>query len=484
MPRPSRPRRLALSLLTVAALLPASAHAQYIGGNAPPPPPPPAAGQTETPEAALARNVRLLAINPKDYQALVGAGRSALRLGDSQAAIGFFGRAEEVHPTSWEPKAGQASALVQMMEPQAALGYFEEAQRLGASQGTVALDRGLAFDLAGDQGRAQADYRVALSGSDPNEARRRLALSLAIAGNRAEALTTLDPLLARRDPAAARNRAFILALTGDPVGARTAVNAVMPSIAGSMDPFFRRLATLGSGQKAAAVHFGVMPAEGVQLAAADDLPAPAPAAARPEPAPAPPPVRVSVAAPPRQDRLADIETALGRIPEPPPAPRPLIERVNSRIKTRADVTAERRDKASVSARKLASAAAAKSPLASKKDREEGQGKASAKAKAQDKDGAETPAAASRSRVWVQLAGGARAERMPAEFARLRAKKPSLFSRRTAHVAELKGWSRLLVGPFKNDEEAQDFVNDLHAADLDGFVWTNPATQQVEKLAAK
>ena len=42
----------------------------------------------ETPEAALARNVRLIAINPRNYEALLGAGRAALRLGDAQAAIG------------------------------------------------------------------------------------------------------------------------------------------------------------------------------------------------------------------------------------------------------------------------------------------------------------------------------------------------------------------------------------------------------------
>src|SRR4028119_2179853 len=101
-----------------------AASAQYIGGHAPAPPLPPAAGTLESSEAALARNVRLLAINPMNYDALLGAGRAALRLGDPQAAVGFFGRAGGIHSSHWAPKAGQASALAQMGEAGAALGMF------------------------------------------------------------------------------------------------------------------------------------------------------------------------------------------------------------------------------------------------------------------------------------------------------------------------------------------------------------------------
>ena len=47
----------------------------------------------------------------------------------------------------------------------------------------LGCDRGLAYDLLGQQAQAQADYRAALSGADADEARRRLALSLAISGD-------------------------------------------------------------------------------------------------------------------------------------------------------------------------------------------------------------------------------------------------------------------------------------------------------------
>ena len=81
---------------------------------------------------------------------------------------------------------------------------------------TFGADRGLAYDLLGRQAEAQADYRAALLGADDDEARRRLALSLAISGERPARSTTLAPLIAqarcRREP---RARAFVLALTGD-----------------------------------------------------------------------------------------------------------------------------------------------------------------------------------------------------------------------------------------------------------------------------
>ena len=68
---------------------------------------------------------------------------------------------------------------------------------------TIGCDRGLAYDLLGRQAEAQADYRAALGGPDGDEARRRLALSLAISGNRAGALQTLAPLAPKATPASA-----------------------------------------------------------------------------------------------------------------------------------------------------------------------------------------------------------------------------------------------------------------------------------------
>ena len=215
----------------------------------------------ETASAALARYVRTLASSPRDFTTLIGAGRAALELGDAQAAAGFFARADEVNPRSPLPQAGMGAVSVISGEPQAALPYFSRAQQLGATLVTIGCDRGLAYDLLGRQTDAQADYRAALNGPDGDEARRRLALSLAISGNRAEALQTLSPLIAQRDVAAGRTRAFVLALSGDSAGALAAINAAMPGSSGSVAPFLQRLPSLQAGQKAAAVNLGVFPGD-------------------------------------------------------------------------------------------------------------------------------------------------------------------------------------------------------------------------------
>ena len=253
----------------------------------------------ESAASALARYVRTLASDPKDFTSLIGAGRAALELGDGQAAAGFFARADDVNPRSPLPQAGMGAVSVINGEPLAALPYFTRAQQLGATLATIGCDRGLAYDLLGRQAEAQADYRGALNGPDGDEARRRLALSLAISGNKADALQAIAPLAAKGDPTSSRVRAFVLALSGDSAGAMTALNASMPGQAASLSPFFQRLPALQAGQKAAAVNLGIFPEAG----------APAYAYAQP-------PRQMATAS---TDRLSGIDQLL-RQPAAPPSP--------------------------------------------------------------------------------------------------------------------------------------------------------------------
>jgi hypothetical protein len=95
--------------------------------------------------------------------------------------------------------------------------------------------------------------------AEADEARRRLALSLGISGDRTGAFATLQPLIARRDPAVQRIRAFILALVGDERGASGAIDQAMPGSGSRMAGFFRLLPSLSAPQKAAAVHLGHIP---------------------------------------------------------------------------------------------------------------------------------------------------------------------------------------------------------------------------------
>jgi Flp pilus assembly protein TadD len=75
----------------------------------------------ETPSQALSRHLKSLAANPQSLASLMGAGQAALSLGDAQAALTFFGRAEEIAPRDGRIKMWMGSALVQLQQPQGAL---------------------------------------------------------------------------------------------------------------------------------------------------------------------------------------------------------------------------------------------------------------------------------------------------------------------------------------------------------------------------
>ena len=246
----------------------------------------------------LAAEMRLLAANPLDINALVRAGELALKLGDQTAAATFFARAERLDPRNARIKAGMGSLLVQAERPGEALHRFGEAEALGLDPRNYAADRGLAYDLIGQQERAQRDYRLALKDGPADETIRRYALSLGISGKRDMALQQLDPLVRRSDRGAWRSRAFILAMNGDDQGAsRIATNMMPPGLAQGLQPFFERLPGLGPTDRAFAVHFGELRATPERIADARMAPALAPLA--PEPGIAAPTVVAAVQAPPK-----------------------------------------------------------------------------------------------------------------------------------------------------------------------------------------
>lgn len=210
----------------------------------------------------LRRNLTTLAQNPRSVSALNGAGAAALEMGDADAALNFFARAADADPSSARARAGMAQALVRLERSSEALPLFTEAVRMGAPEAEIAADRGLAWDTLGFPARAQADYALSLRREDDSEVRRRLALSLAISGQRAEALRVIEPQLRANDRSAWRTQAFILALTGDATGAGQTARSMMPGAAEALTPFLQRLASLSPSQKALAVHFGRFPSDG------------------------------------------------------------------------------------------------------------------------------------------------------------------------------------------------------------------------------
>ncbi|AYJ87156.1 hypothetical protein D3Y57_16005 [Sphingomonas paeninsulae] len=113
-----------------------------------PPTPPSLIGSTD-PADMLSMHLRTLSVAPRSLSALLGAGQSALAIGDPNAALGFFARAEQVDERSGKAKAGLAWALVMLERPDDALPLFAKAVALGIPEEEVARDRGLAYDLRG-----------------------------------------------------------------------------------------------------------------------------------------------------------------------------------------------------------------------------------------------------------------------------------------------------------------------------------------------
>lgn len=637
-----------------------------------------------TPDAdALAAEMRILGSNPFDLRALINAGELTLKLGDIDAAAAFFQRAERISPNNGEIKSGKARTLVQLGRPGEALRLFAEAEALGYDLESIGAERALAFDLIGEQERAQRTYRRALKRRNDDETQRRYALSLGISGKRDLALEQIDALLRRSDRAAWRVRAFVLAMTGDVPGAERIATSMLPGeMASGLLPFFRILPTLSAADRAFAVHFGevratperiadarlipVLPplpyeAPPVQVAAQavpvrdratstrdrrrgrgqlvavatvappppiPQLPPPprvamvspipragptppsvAPTVAQvnvpqvstpasespvvlasrsareldatpvptvvtpppprsippvivpvreapvvvattearpPQPVPvetpprvaappvqlatlervAPPPIVKEVAAsvptpvptpvlpPPAATPQTPVETVAVQSPPtiaaPAPVPAPEASRpkpiaseesILARIIATIGVPASELGVGPVAA-KPAEADAAEAPTAvavaskptvlDKKaaEKKAAAEKAAAEKKLADKKAADEKAAkakvakANPARIWVQVAGGSSVRDLPREWAKLRDKAPAAFKARGAYTTPLRFTNRLLAGPFKSDDEAQGFVNQIAKSGLTGFVFASEAGQKIDKLPAK
>ena len=233
--------------------------------------------------------MRRLASNPRDLNALIEAGDLSIRMGDLSAAASLFARADKIAPRDGRVKAGMGSVLVRSERPGEALRFFQQAESFGVSPSRFAADRGLAYDLIGEQARAQADYRLALAKDRDDETLRRYALSLGISGQQAQALEQLDPLVRQQDRAAWRARAFVMAMSGDTAGANKIATTMMPAtMAQGLGAFFQRLPTLPAADRAFAVHFGEVFATPERIADARLIP-PLPPLARD----ASPPVQVA-----------------------------------------------------------------------------------------------------------------------------------------------------------------------------------------------
>lgn len=312
--------------------------------------------------AALTR----LSRNARDVDALIEAGQAAAAIGDAEAALGFYRRADQLRPGNANIKAGLAGAMVLGDDPYGAIPLFLEAERLGPIDPALLAERGLAYDLVGDNETAQRYYRQALAAGPNDEVLRRLALSQAMAGDKRGMEITLSPLLQKQDKAAWRTRAFAFAILGQQAEAEAIARANLPEAAAeTMVSYLRFMPRLTPAQQAAAANLGHFPRAAdigrddprvaafarpkavLAVAAQPAVAAPPPdrrerpsrqprtrsavsgtivASRAPEPRPAPPepqPERVAIAAPVATTVAAAVPApAPAPLPAQPPAPRP------------------------------------------------------------------------------------------------------------------------------------------------------------------
>lgn len=220
----------------------------------------PAGSDANDPHRQLSAALAKLARNPRDLDALQQAGEAALALGDVPAATGFLSRADRLLPYNPRIMASLASARLRAQDPVTAIGLFEEAERSGQMGADQIADRGLAYDLVSDNVTAQRYYRQALAAGAGDEAVRRLALSLAIMGDRRAVETALAPLLQKQDRAAWRIRAFAFAILGREEEAVAIAQSTMPpELANGMAPYLRYMRKLTPAQQAAAANLGFFP---------------------------------------------------------------------------------------------------------------------------------------------------------------------------------------------------------------------------------
>jgi Flp pilus assembly protein TadD/cell division septation protein DedD len=445
--------------------------------------------QLPSPEVQrLNRALVALAKAPRDRDTLLEAGQAALGVGDLEAAIGFFGRAAEIDPG--HPGVAQGLATVYLRSGRAgeALVQFDRALAAGADERSLVTDRALTLDLVGEQAAAQTAYTRALQ-LDPadDEARRRLAVSYAITGNRARFEETLRPLLDRRDMAAQRARAFGLAILGDSDRATAIVEQVMPrDLATRLVPYFGYMPRLTKPQQAAAANLGIFPRaadigrddprlarfaaeeRGESRLAPSGPPlgsrAAAPAAAAPAQARAAPkpPTRVATVAPVATQtapasRVADAFADLGA---PPSDARAGADAVDiSRI-------AVKRETAPAPA-----PAATPAPAAAKTAEKP-------KEKAKPK---EPPKPRHPSRVWVQIAAGRKIDALAFDWKRLSKAGGAALAKQQPYTAKWGQTNRLLVGPLASREKAEALVRELKKKDMNVFLWLSDEGEEVQPL---
>ncbi|AKQ43423.2 hypothetical protein CP97_12065 [Aurantiacibacter atlanticus] len=487
----------------------------------------------------LSGALRRLSRNPDNLRALVDAGIASLELGDVDAALAFLRRAQNRDPEDGRMLAALARVAVLRGEGVAAVQLFDNADAAGASLSAVTADRALAYDLVGDNARAQRLYRQALAREADDAVTQRLALSYAISGDAAASETTLLPLLQRQDRSAYRSRAFALAILGREEEAVAIAETMLPArISGRLAPYLRYMPRLTSAQQAAAANLGRFPAasqigqdsaEITALAQADAADAVQPvsgSAARRGASSAAASDRLTPRGPPlgRTDSLAQAST--GELPpaqtpanvspepearpsfsvaEPEPVQQAVAKQVVQQVaSTPPPQQAAQPTLTTTAATEPASAQPAPtqaSPIVQQITLAQefadfvlpGDGlPVAASAGAVDVTTIEParpepvpapppPPPAHPSRHWVQIATGQDISAFRFDWRRIVRNAEGLLDDREAYTAPWNQTNRLVTGPFDSQSAAQDFVTQLAEKGVSAFRFTSSAGEEVREI---
>jgi tetratricopeptide (TPR) repeat protein len=466
--------------------------------------------------AELNAALRRLAARPTDLDALVSAGEASLVLNDTGAAAGFFARAAAVSPADRRVLLGQARVALAQQRPVAALQGFSQAEKAGVRSLEMAADRALAYDLVGDNAAAQALYRSVLAADDDNsEVRRRLALSLAISGNRSEFERVLYPMLRDEDRAAYRTRAFGLAVLGRPDDAVAIADAMMPTdLALRMAPYLRYMPRLTKAQQAAAGNLGAFPAAaeigrdsaeiagyasaGARIAAnasASLTPIGAPLGRRTQVTAPPVPARQATTAP----TAARGSRATARAPAPTPSPAPSPARAvvvaearpsapapssptePSERLTLAEVFSDLKPASAtqgaapgaVDISRLAAAKPAPPPTAKQPTANPPAEKPKPKPKA------EKPAEPARN--WVQIGVGRNTGAFAFDWRKLAKQAEGALDDKGPWAAKYGATNRMLAGPYPSEATARAAIKRLKDKGIDALPFTSDEGEKVTKI---
>ena len=482
--------------------------------------------------------MRRISFNPSDADALADAGNASLLLGDANAALNFFTRANAIRPNNSRIVSGLAIATVRTENPFEALRLFDDAVRLGASERSIAADRALAFDLLGNFGRAQQDYQLARTVASSDDIIIRQAVSLSLAGQKEQADAMLVPLLQRNSPTAWRARAFMLAARGDLRESNKVAQGFMDAAsAQKMERFFRLMPNLTGAQQAAAIYLGHFPtsqsvgrdSEQVRrVAATAQQPAIAPGQNRLIPSGAPLGTKLTAArdakseAKPQSklDRKTQERVAVQAAVPTTPRPDPVVAKVDLAATVAGTTPTAQEPVAATSpqpapAKIIAAPTAVPASTASagfsldvivgaieipeseqrpsevpvdlkklKPVTPKAAADASKAAKIDPKAAAKAKLeAANPARIWVQIATG-EASGLGFDYRKLTKNNPVLFKAQKPWTSPWGKTARLLVGPFPDVKAAKKWEGEFKKAGGDAFMWKSEIGVPVDALKVK